>query len=95
MLLYVSDPNRPVLRNIATLELLSRVASTFNSLDCSPKWIENKSRWPEAREGVVVTSGVELIDRATFSWSLYEHALLRSLQDLLTATLLLPGEGKF
>lgn len=79
------------LRNIATLELLSRVADIFNSLECSSRWIENKAKWPEAREGALVTRGDELIARATFSWSLYEHALLRALQDLLTATLLLPG----
>ena len=79
------------LRNIATLELLSRVAAIFTSLESSARWTESKTRWPEAREGVLVTSGEELMGRATFSWSLYEHALLRALQDLLTATLLLPG----
>jgi tetratricopeptide (TPR) repeat protein len=79
------------IRNIATLELLSRVSAIFDSLDSSSHWTESKTKWPEAREGPVVTCGDELIARATFSWSLYEHALLRSLQDLLTATLLLPG----
>ena len=76
---------------MATLEILSRVGSIFDSLDSSARWTEIKSRWPEAREGAVVTTGEELIGRAIFSWSLYEHALLRALQDLLTATLLLPG----
>ena len=76
---------------MATLELLSRVDSIFNSLDNSARWIEIKTRWPEVREGAVATNGEELIGRAIFSWSLYEHALLRALQDLLTATLLLPG----
>ena len=71
--------------------MLSRVADIFNSLECSSRWNENKAKWPEAREGALVTRGDELIARATFSWSLYEHALLRALQDLLTATLLLPG----
>ena len=78
-------------RNIASLELLSRVGAIFNSLDSSAKWSESKVRWPEALEGAIVTRGDELIGRATFSWSLSEHALLRALQDLLTATLLLPG----
>jgi tetratricopeptide (TPR) repeat protein len=78
-------------RNLATLELLSRVKRIFDSLDKSPKWSESKAKWPEAREGLIVNTGEELISRATFSWSLYEHALLRALQDLLTATLLLPG----
>lgn len=71
--------------------MLSRVAAIFTSLESSARWTESKTRWPEAREGVLVTSGEELMGRATFSWSLYEHALLRALQDLLTATLLLPG----
>lgn len=67
------------------------MGSIFNSLDNSVRWAESKTKWPEAREGALATSGEELIGRATFSWSLYEHALLRALQDLLTATLLLPG----
>ena len=32
-----------------------------------------------------------MIQRASFLWYLHEHSLLRALQDLLTATLLLPG----
>ena len=31
------------------------------------------------------------MNRATFSYSLYEHSLLKALQDLLTATIVLPG----
>jgi tetratricopeptide (TPR) repeat protein len=63
----------------------------FASLELSSKWIEAKSRWPEVREGPPVSTGQELMDRASFLWSLHEHALLRALQDLLTATLVLPG----
>ena len=40
---------------------------------------------------VCIFSRQELLGRATFAWSLYEHSLLRALQDLLSATVLLPG----
>lgn len=73
------------------LEMLTRIAVLYQQLDVSAKWNEIKARWPEVREGPVVVSGDELLARAQFSWSLYEHALLRALQDLLTATVLLPG----
>lgn len=33
----------------------------------------------------------QLVDRGIFALSLYEHALMRALQDLLTATIVLPG----
>ena len=33
----------------------------------------------------------ELLGRALFTWSLYEHALMRALHDLLTATIVMPG----
>ena len=83
-------PLSPVLRARTSIDLLNRMAVIYRNLDLSPKWADLKSRWPE-REGSLGTSGEELIDRASFSWSLYEHALMRSVQDLLTATMVLPG----
>jgi tetratricopeptide (TPR) repeat protein len=83
-------PLSPVLRARTSIDLLNRMAAIYKNLDLSPKWADLKSRWPE-REGSLGTSGEELIDRASFSWSLYEHALMRSVQDLLTATMVLPG----
>ena len=47
----------PSLRTIASLELLSRVAAIFSSLEYSPKWLEWKGKWPEIREGPIVTTG--------------------------------------
>lgn len=81
----------PVTRTLASLDVLARVSSMYTSLELSPKWPEARKRWPEAREGEPVYSGQELISRAEFLMSLHEHALLRALQDLLTATMLLPG----
>lgn len=51
---------------------------------------EAKSRWPEAASSGI-TSGEQLLARASFQWALYEQALLKALQDLLAATSLLPG----
>jgi tetratricopeptide (TPR) repeat protein len=72
-------------------ELLSRVSYVYNKLDASPRWNEVKARWPESREGAVVTTGEELLSKASLSWFLYEHALMGALQDLLAATVVLPG----
>jgi tetratricopeptide (TPR) repeat protein len=74
------------------LDFLNRLAVLYHTnFEGMSKWNDIKGRWPEAREGPVVQNGDELINRATFSWALYEHALLRATQDLLTATVLLPG----
>lgn len=73
------------------LDILCRIAIVYRQLDILTKWNELKGSWPEAREGAIVTSGDDLLLRAVFSLSLYEHSLLRALQDLLTATVLLPG----
>jgi tetratricopeptide (TPR) repeat protein len=81
----------PTIRTIASLDVLARVSSMYTSLELSPKWPEARKRWNEGREGEAVYSGQELISRADFLMSLHEHALLRALQDLLTATMLLPG----
>lgn len=80
------------LGNRMVMDIMNRIGVIFKNIDASPRCTpELKQRWPEAREGSMVTSGDELISRAVFSWSLYEHSLLRALQDLLTATVLLPG----
>ena len=81
----------PTMRTITTLDMLARVGNAFRSVESSPKWSEIRKKWPEAREGEPIQTGQELISRADFLMSLHEHALLRALQDLLTATLLLPG----
>lgn len=73
----------------ASMDVLLKVDAIYKRLDKSPNW--NESKWPEVREGKIVTSGEELLNRCIFSWSLYEHALMRALQDLLTATVVLPG----
>jgi len=84
-------PLSPMLRARTSIDLLNRMSSIYKNLDTSPKWADLKSRWPEVKEGNLCNSGEELIDRASFSWSLYEHALMRAVQDLLTATIVLPG----
>jgi len=53
-------------------------------------WNEAKQRWPDAASASV-SNGEQLLARASFHWALYEQALLRSLQDLLAATTILPG----
>lgn len=75
------------------MDLLCRVANISKNLDSSPRWPEFKQKWIELRDNAVVTSGEALVDRAVFAFSLYEHALMRALQDLLTATIVLPGFG--
>eukprot|EP01035_Chromulina_nebulosa_P018031 gene18031-23673_t len=75
-----------------TFELLSRINNLFNNLEASPKWAEGKVRWAEIKDNIgAITAGFQLLERGTFAYSLYEHALMRALQDLLTATIVLPG----
>jgi hypothetical protein len=50
-----------------------------------------KIKWPETREGKLVQSGDDLLSKAKFSWYNYEHSLISALQDLLAATIILPG----
>eukprot|EP00981_Chlorochromonas_danica_P005052 scaffold1016_cov175-Ochromonas_danica.AAC.10 len=73
------------------LELLQRVNGLYQQLDQSPRWAEGKAMWPEPREGSIPTTINDLLGKMILTWSLYENALLRALQDLLTATVLLPG----
>lgn len=73
------------------LELLVRVHGLYQQLDQSPRWAEGKAMWPEPREGPIPTTINDLLGKMILTWSLYENALLRALQDLLTATVLLPG----
>lgn len=81
----------PKTRFTLIIELLNRVAYVYSKLDAAPRWSEAKSRWPESREGPVVATGEELLSKASLSWFLYEHALMGALQDLLAATVVLPG----
>lgn len=81
----------PAMQCHATLESLLRVSAIFKKLDKSPYWTEYKLKWPEATEGKMTMSGDELLGRMTFTWALYESALMKSLQDLLTSTIVLPG----
>jgi len=75
-----------------TFELLSRINNLFNNLDASPKWVEGKVKWAEIKDNIgAISAGSQLLERGTFAYSLYEHALMRALQDLLTATIVLPG----
>lgn len=85
-------PLSPLPRARISIDLLNKMSAIYSNLDISPKWADIKSRWPE-REGSLngLFQGEELIDRASFSYSLYEHALMRAVQDLLTATIVLPG----
>ena len=80
------------LRYKISQELLGRFGSLYRKLDSSSLWSNDlKAKWSEVREGKVVNTGDDLIGRCIFVWSLYEHALLKALQDLLTATVILPG----
>lgn len=81
----------PYVRATTSLQLLLRTRKIFENLDLSSTWTEVKLRWPEAREGKIVRSGEDLISRAAFAWYVYEHSLIFALQDLLAATIILPG----
>lgn len=81
----------PAVSSRAILLLLTRANDIFLDVDESLMWAEAKLNWPEARLGEVVSSGTELLDKATFSWALYEHALAAALEDLLLATMVMPG----
>jgi tetratricopeptide (TPR) repeat protein len=78
-------------RYVAMRNYLLKVGDIFKSLDAAPGWVETKAKWPEASEGPVVSSGQDLLSRAVFLWSLHEYALVSALQDLLTATTVMPG----
>lgn len=84
------------IRHRAALDMLNRVHYVFRNIDSSPKWVsEYKLKWLESKDnGVVITSGEQLVERGNFVYSLYEHALMRALQDLLSATIVLPGFGQ-
>ena len=75
----------------ATLDLLTRTNDIFTDVNKSPRWEEAKLNWPESREGEVVSTGSDLLSKATFVWALYEHALAAALEDLLMATIVMPG----
>lgn len=81
----------PAVSSRAILLLLTRANDIFLDVDQSPMWTEAKLNWPEAREGKVVSTGTELLDKARFSWALYEHALAAALEDVLLATIVIPG----
>lgn len=49
------------------------------------------AKWATDRDGAVPTSGRELLKKASLAYSMYEFALMRALEDLLTATVVLPG----
>lgn len=76
---------------IMTRELLKRVDKVYKNLDFSSKWSDTKSKWPVSTEGPVVETSDELISKVGLSWHLYEYALLGALEDLLKATMILPG----
>eukprot|EP01041_Mallomonas_annulata_P006415 gene6415-12970_t len=81
-----------VLPNMEWLESLLDVAIAFPTpLEMSPKWPDIKETWPEAYDNDFIITGEDLLNRVTFTWSMYEHALSSALQDLLMATLVLPG----
>mmetsp|Transcript_32145 Transcript_32145/g.43895 ORF Transcript_32145/g.43895 Transcript_32145/m.43895 type:complete len:151 (-) Transcript_32145:415-867(-) len=74
------------------LGVLLQIGSIYSSMEGTTlaAWNEAKQRWPEAASSSV-SNGEQLLARASFHWALYEQALLRSLQDLLAATTILPG----
>lgn len=54
-------------------------------------WAEMKAKWPEAAEGPLLSADMpHLLDRMIFLSALHDNALWRALQDLLTATILIP-----
>ena len=73
------------------LQLLLRANSIFENLEQSLLWNDVKIKWPESQEGKIVRSGDDLLCKAQFAWFLYEHSLISALQDLLSATVILPG----
>lgn len=75
------------------LDFLARTSRVYSRLDSSSsagqKWEGLRQKWPDLTADI--GSGDQLISRVAFFWSLYEHALFSALQDLLTATVVLPG----
>ena len=78
------------------LQMWIKVRSIGMKLDTSPQWETLKSRWPDDREGIPLpsSSGESLLYKAAFTYSLYENSLMKSLRDLLLATVVLPGFGQ-
>ena len=46
------------------MDIMLRINKIFDQLDSSEKWNELKVKWPEAREGPVVTSGDVSVTRS-------------------------------
>lgn len=75
----------------AVLTLLTQTNDIFKDINKSPQWADAGQKWLVSREGGPVTSGAGLLDKATLSWALYQHALAAALEDLLLATVVMPG----
>ena len=84
-------PLSPYARDLTVMELLLRANNIFHNIEASSLWNEVKVKWPEAREGRMVRSGDELLKKASFSWYNYQHSLISAMQDLIAATVILPG----
>ena len=84
-------PLSPYARALTVIELLSRANNIFKDIEASALWNEMKLKWPEDREGKPVKSGEELLYKATFAWYKYEYTLISAMEDLLSATVVLPG----
>lgn len=75
-----------------SLGVLLQIGTIYSNFDGATlsTWNEAKQRWPDWTSASV-GNGAQLLARGSFYWALYEQALLRSLQDLLSATVILPG----
>eukprot|EP00601_Ochromonadales_sp_CCMP2298_P005002 CAMPEP_0173193130 /NCGR_PEP_ID=MMETSP1141-20130122/13794_1 /TAXON_ID=483371 /ORGANISM="non described non described, Strain CCMP2298" /LENGTH=336 /DNA_ID=CAMNT_0014117445 /DNA_START=151 /DNA_END=1161 /DNA_ORIENTATION=- len=80
----------PALRSKVMLMHLLKVNNLYAGINSTSTWNEVKTRWPEIRRGSTISSGDDLLNLSKFTWALYENSLMRALQDLLTATLVLP-----
>jgi tetratricopeptide (TPR) repeat protein len=83
------DANFQVQVSLGVLLQIGTIYSSFEGATLTA-WNEARQRWPDWTSASV-TNGGQLLARGCFYWALYEQALLRSLQDLLSATVILPG----
>ena len=69
-----------VLQFKIAFDLLLRLANMYANTD-----LNTQSKWSQIR------SGDQLLRKTSFALSMYEHSLMRALDDLLIATVVVPG----
>lgn len=78
-------------RCLVTLDILTNLAAISHQLDLSPRWVDARERWSDGRDTEQIVTAEDLLRRVGFSFAMYEYALSSALEDLLHATIVLPG----